>query len=110
MVYIETLYLDGAEIDRINSYLNNPQRVEDSLGEDSTIIHSVVFNNGYSADVKCCGVKWHDGQNNSAWTEAILYDDKGYQVDFSEPESTFEGQWQLESETDYYVVNIHRDA
>ena len=46
-------------------------------------------------DIKCCGVQYYKNECNTAWTEAVLFNERGGGINCSEPEETFLGKWTL---------------
>lgn len=54
---------------------------------------------------KCCGCR-----NESSWTEAVLFDEKGFQLTYSEVEEEFEGPWELEYNGVHYCVDVRPDT
>ena len=81
---------------------------DDCFGEDQTISVTAIFGNGYEMDIKCCGVQYEEGGDNTAWTEAVLFRN-GSEVCCSEPSDEFLGEWILSSVEDEYVVNVKED-
>ena len=80
------------------------------FGEDSTITETAVFDDGFEMSIKCCGVKWEECGDNTAWTEAVLFEDAmgGWvvPVSYSEPSDHFLGEWKLSYGEDTYIVNV----
>lgn len=105
-----TLYIDSAELEQINRWLEGSNKREECLDEDTTIIHTVKFENGKQMDIKCCGVQFHedDAGNNSAWTEAVLFDESGYELTCSEVEEEYDGEWEIEYDGITYHVDVLR--
>ena len=66
------------------------------------LFFSGQFSDGYSMDIRCCG------DEDTSWTEAILYDNTGAQVAITEAYETFIGYWELDDETTgkTYRVNV----
>lgn len=109
MQYKKDVYIDYSLLKKINGYLHSePEYPEHCLGEDCTITETVKFENGAEVDIKCCGVQFEEGSSNTAWTEAVLFVN-GCQVAYTEPESEFEGTWELEYNGDTYIVNVVLD-
>ena len=96
-IYEKKVILDKSTYNRVVAALNSP----DEMGEDDTITVTVKFDNGYEADIKCCGT-----QDDVAWTEAVLFDGKGSQLAYTEPSDDFLGEWILEYEGDEYRVYL----
>lgn len=94
--------------DYINRLLTEGDK---DFGEDETITETVVFDDGHEMDIKVCGVQWEEGEDNTAWTEAVLYESDGafgwaYEVCCSEPSDEFLGEWEMEHRKDKYIVNV----
>ena len=49
-----------------------PFSAEDCMGEDETLTFTAGFQDRMSVDVKVCGVKYREGEDNQPWTEAVL--------------------------------------
>ena len=79
----------------IDGYLNAKGKNEDEcLNENQTLTYTAVFKNGYEMDIKVCGVEYIDGEDNSAWTEAVLFH-YGSEVACTEPSDEFFGTWEM---------------
>ena len=76
------------------------------LDIDECISYDAWFQNLYFAEIKCCGVKYEDGDNNAAWTEMVLFDMSGNQVAFTDPDCEYFQKWELEYEGIKYIVNV----
>lgn len=76
------------------------------LNEDTTISKTAKFDNGYEVDVKLCGVQYHDGESNTMWTEAVLFDSNGSECACSDPSEGFDGIWELEYDGHNYIVTV----
>ena len=94
----ETLYISESSSKEIEKYLCG----EEVQGYGSTLSETAKFSDGYSMDIRCCG------DENTSWTEAILYDNTGVQVAITEAYETFIGYWELDDETTgkTYRVNV----
>ena len=104
--YKKTLWLQKDTADRINHYLTvEPKDESECLGEDRTITYSFGFEGGYDMDIKCCGVKFHEGESNLAWTEAVLFR-HGSEVARTEPSDEFFGEWELEHAGNVFTIDI----
>ena len=77
MTYLKaTVEVPESRLKEIDHYLNDePASADDCLSEDDTIIYTARFADGYEMDIKCCGVQFHDGpdETNTAWCEAVLF-------------------------------------
>ena len=61
-------------------------------GMDGLISITAKFADGFSMDIRCCGTEV------DSFTEAILYDNNGKQVAFTEPCDTFAGFWEMKDD------------
>ena len=106
MKYTKMLKVSKEDADRINRYLNVPPENEsDCLGLNETITFTVDFGDGIEMDIKCCGVKFREGESNLSWTEAVLFN-KGSEVACSEPGESFLGEWVLEYGGNQYCATV----
>lgn len=99
MIYAEKIIVDKKELEFINKALTfNAQTEEEQImGEDDVIRNTAVFQNGYFMDIKCCGVQYDCPEGcNTAWSEAVLFDDEGYEVACTEVGDEYLGMWELE--------------
>lgn len=94
----ETLYISESSSKEIEKYLCG----EEVQGYGSMLSETAKFSDGYSMDIRCCG------DEDTSWTEAILYDNTGAQVAITEAYETFIGYWELDDETTgkTYRVNV----
>lgn len=106
MRYAKEIVIGKGEADMINKYLHvEPACEGDCLGEDETITHTAVFDNGVEIDIKCCGVQYHeDDTANVAWTEGVLFHN-GYEC-CSEPDDEYFGEWFFEHDGNEYIVVV----
>ena len=85
-----------------------PFSAEDCMGEDETLTFTAGFQDRMSVDVKVCGVKYREGEDNQPWTEAVLFRNN-CEVCCTEPRETVFGEWVLEDDDDEYIVNVYRE-
>lgn len=98
--YSATLAIPKVVVEQITGYLN--ATCEDEYqDEDRTIIYTVQFLDGRQMDIKCCGC-----QNESSWTEAVLFDANGNQLCYTEPDEEFLGTWTLDYDGIDYTVQV----
>lgn len=110
MRYKKKLYIRPALAKRINRYLfEEPKDEKHCLGEDDTIVHTAIFDNGIEIDIKCCGVQYQEGECNLAWTEAVLFEN-GHEVCCSEPCDDYFDEWLFEYKGDEYSVYVTVDT
>lgn len=99
-IYRVITYVDPKTLATINEYLS-ASREEDYQDEDDTISVTAVFPDGCQMDIKCCG-----SQDESSWTEAVLFDKQGRELCFSEPADEFDGEWELEFDGKTYIAIV----
>lgn len=98
MLYSEKLYIRQSKLNDINRALNEPGQ----MGEDDTYTETVTFSNGYQMDIKCCGT-----QDDVGWTEAVLFNEHGAQIAYTDPSDEYDGEWELEDdEGNQYRVDV----
>lgn len=118
MNFTQRITISENDYHKITHYLSYEPCDEDDyndncLSEDEVIRYSAAFSNGYCMDIKVCGVHY-DSYSSTAWSEAVLFDEKGCEVCCSEPSDVFVGEWVLTYKNscgveDSYIVNIVPD-
>lgn len=98
--YRSTLYLSDAAWKTIEGFLNAKSE-DEYQGEDNTISYTVRFPDGKEMDVKCCGC-----QEEPSWTEAVLFDEKGCQLTYTDVWDEFIGTWELTYKDAIYIVEV----
>ncbi len=90
---------------QIQTYLSPNTPPDARLDEDNIISITAKFSDGKEMDIKCCGVQ--DGKE-PAWTEAVLFDENGWELCFTDPNDVFIGSWELEDDGIMYraIVEI----
>ena len=111
MRYEETVFIKEKFLEMIRKYLTEePAGPAEGLGEDEVISVNVPFLDGYEMDIRCCGVRFEEGECNKAWSEAILFCE-GSQVALSDPCDEFEGDWKLDDwNGNTYIVHIKSET
>lgn len=104
VTYQKVLYVPDSVLLTIRGYLQAQSEAE-YQGKDNTITYTARFPDGKEMDIKCCGCR-----DESSWTEAVLFDEKGCQLTFSEVEEEFEGPWKLEYDGAHYCVDVRPDT
>ena len=99
-IYYETINVSKKMSAIIKKYLNATLR-KDFQGEDDTIIYTAVFPDGKFVDIKCCG-----SNDESSWTEGVLFDKYGCEISTTEVCDDFLGKWTLSYEDDEYNINV----
>ena len=102
------IILSEKETDRIKKYLD-PERIDECLGEDETFVKTASFPDGIEIDVKCCGVQYREGEDNSAWCEAVLFKN-GSEAACTGPEDDYFGEWEFDYKGDHYSVTVSDSA
>lgn len=114
MEYREILEIDKSISKQIHHLLNDEPKTEaECFGENETISNTVTFKNGWQMDIKCCGVKFEEDSVNTAWTEAILYDDKKQQKGITEPFDEYLGEWAIgdyDNDDEYIVIVKEKES
>ena len=114
VIMLNSLILSDDEMDKINKYLKEPKDESECLSEDEKISHTIKFTDGFEMDIEVCGVQYREGECNSAWTQAILYDENGKERCCSEVGEEFEGEWSFEIQNGVgyykYVVYVMRES
>ena len=97
--YIVRVAVGSAFLQKINKWLttNNPAEYQN---EDETVSVTAKFSDGCEMDIKCCGC-----QDDSSWTEAVLFNAQGHELCCTEPADEFTGEWELEyCDTRYIAI------
>jgi hypothetical protein len=61
--------------------------------------------------IQCCGVQYEEnasenGSTNTAWTQAVLFDERGHELAYTEPGDHFMGDWIISYDKDTYQVTV----
>ena len=99
--FVKHLRISRREAEIVNGYLQ-AKNAEEFQNENHTISHTVVFPDGKQMDVKCCGA-----QEECSWTEAVLFDENGCELCYSEVSDRYDGTWELEYQNRRYVAIVH---
>lgn len=84
-----------------------PQSLDECFTDrEPSINFTVKFPNDYQMDIKCCGVDYEEGGSNTAWTEAVLFNENGCEVGFTEPEDSILGEFWIERDNINYTVEV----
>ena len=106
MRFEKTIILTSREANAIRKLLTEePKDTSECFNEDETIVYSAYFGDNILVDVKCCGVQFEEGKSNTAWTEAVLFEN-GSERCCTEVCDEYEGEWILEYNGNEYVVNV----
>lgn len=98
-----SIYIKAEELKEYNRLLaiEEVDFEKEGIKEDSTLKSiNAVFSNGYEVDIKVCS-----GQTN-CYVDAILFDDKGYELVVAEPSFELDGQYIFEIDGETYCVTV----
>ncbi len=101
--YRTTIPVPAKVMAQINGYLNANSQ-DEYQGEDTTITYTAKFPDGKEMDIKCCGCR-----NEASWTEAVLFDEQGNELTYTEVEEEFAGPWQLTYQGVTYIAVVKTD-
>ena len=109
--YESTIAISANEAALIRRYMDNePANENECFYSDDSFCYGTTFPNGYSMELWCNGVGCFDeGAVNTAWGEALLFDEYGCETDddISEGSSEFFSTWSLEgSDGNSYLIDI----
>lgn len=101
-----TVTVPKERAEEINRLLaTEPASGSECFGEDETMSYTADFGDGIEMDIKLCGVQYEEGESNTPWTEAVLFD-HGSELCCSEPDDTFFGCWELEHDDVKYIAEV----
>lgn len=112
--YRNSLIISTDEAALVRHYLDDePKNEDEMLLADNSFIYGVRFFNGYEMELHCNGIDIFEdddlGIANTAWGEAILFDEQGNETDddICEGSGEFFSTWSLEGgDGNIYEVNI----
>lgn len=110
MNYKTTVIIAKRLANTIERYLaHEPEDENECLPENVTYTVTAKFDDGKLMDIKCCGVQYREGDHNTAWTEAVLFDYNGAELCCTEPEDFFTGTWEIEYDGNTYTAVVERE-
>lgn len=101
--YRTTVLVPAKVMEQINGYLT-AQSQDEYQGEDNTITYTAKFPDGKEMDIKCCGCR-----DEASWTEAVLFDEQGNELTYTEVEEEFAGPWLLTHQGVTYIAVIQTE-
>ena len=112
MHYNTIVRVPDGTLDQINKYLEPHNSIEECQDRRSCIKFTAKFPNGYEADIECIGTDFEEGEENSSWTQAVLFNENGSQISYTEVQDTYEGVWELSDNdgNDYSILVIREGA
>ena len=107
MIYQKNVWVNSEQMSFMRRCLNEqPAAQEDTLmGKDDALSVTADFGNGIEMDVKVCGVQFREGEDNRAWSEAVLFKD-GCEVGCTEPSDEIDGAWALVYDGNIYFAVV----
>ena len=107
MEYTENIYFTKKHIDFVNKLGKTNLKEEDFskhnlLKFSCCFFDSVIFKNGYQADIKVCSGDIGD----SVWCEMVLFDKDSNELSCTDVRETIDGEWELEYKGDVYKVYV----
>ena len=107
MNYRKTIKISKAKAEHINKLLTvQPKSESECFGENEMHSEDVTFSNGIRMCIDLCGVQYEENGDNTAWTQAVLYDSNGIELTFTEPAFDYLGEWTIPYEGDNYTVVV----
>ncbi len=111
MTHETTIKIPKSLEDRIIRYTTIPVKNESDMeftSRDMPITETAKFENGYEMDIKCCGVDFEEDSDNTAWLEAVLFNEGNSECCCTEPEfeQGFVGDWELECDDNTYIAHV----
>ena len=107
-VHKAVIVVPTAAARKINYLLaHEPADESECMGEDETLVYTAVFDDNRQVDIKLCGVQYdEDNETNVPWTEAVLFDEKGFELCCTDVGEDFYGSWELEYNGETYKVEV----
>lgn len=106
MIYRKTVCVSPELAAKIQTCLTTePASENDCLSEDEILCVTAKFPDGIEMDVKCCGVQYREGESNTAWTEAVLFQ-YGCELCHTDVCDEFLGEWELSYGDDTYIATV----
>ncbi len=104
-----TVYILKEKAEEIDRYLNtNPLSPYECLSDGQVVCTNVSFPDGYHMKIRCVGVEYEAGGDNTAYAEALLFDRGNRLVRRSDVTDEYFGYWELYADaTDtWYCVAV----
>ncbi len=107
MKYEGKIVISDKDAAMIKRYTEVEPKCEEECFLGDPIVYTYRFINGVEADVKCCSVSsYEEGGCNTAWTEAVLFDEHHHEVCVTDVCEEYEGIWELEYDGNQYKVEV----
>lgn len=102
-----TVEIPESRLKEIDHYLTDePASPDDGLSTDDIIVYTARFADGYEMDIQCCGVQFQSDSDNTAYSEARLFDSDGYEVAYDMGDCTLRGDWTLKHFDRTYIAHV----
>ena len=104
-----TIEIPQSEVKYLTKLLQEePKDESECLGEDETISYTAHFADGNEMDVKVCGVQYREGEGetNTAWSEAVLFNSNGCEIGCSDAGDDLLGDWEMEHNGILYRATV----
>lgn len=105
-IYNKNIYVDKDKLEYWKNMLNRDDIDYDEMkwkAYSNVAIWTARFSDGCEMDIK---VNTNDTDDHDLFSEAILFDNEGYQLSFTDIAYDLEGEWKLEYGGNTYSVNI----
>ena len=110
MTYNSSIIIKPDVAKLIRHYLNDEPKTESEAFIDDIIIHSTAYPTGYEMELHCCGISYfEEGETNTAWGQAVLFDEYGNEVacEAAESANEFFDTWTFDgNDGNQYVAYI----
>ena len=95
---------------KIELLLREPQNEDEWAGDGVLFGWTVTFDDGFFMDIDICGVSFYEeGRCNSAWTQAVLFDQNGCEVNCSDVGEDYFGDWVVSCGDNLYTVTLEKE-
>lgn len=103
MSNIQTITVERDEAEVIESCLRSGGCIPDSSYNDLVFVRTAKFPNGYEMDIKVVNAPEEDG---GAWTEGVLFDQRGYELGCTDVLDTLLGEFTVWLDDVEYIVKV----
>ena len=107
--YHSTIFINSEDAATIRRYMQCEPESKYEAYIGGAIVYGAPYFNGYEMEVRCCGVcSYLPGDSNTAWGEAVLFDEHGDEVCYT-PDVTDDifGDWSLDGDDgNEYVAHV----
>lgn len=104
-VFEQTVTVSKRDTRNLDYWLTDNSDKSERLYEELTYTKTAVFDDNFQMDIKCCG-----SNDDTAWTEAVLFDSDGCECSFTEASDEFFGDWELKWGDNVYRVHVVKET